>query len=266
MFPSVRFFETHSSNLIHTDMATLTAERPKPDYNCSQAELYAGLDITWNSQAKYEAEFMDESTRYTAGLSATRKAAIEAARALPDGASRYADSRILHIDLEKKLMAALSKWNSLEGYIKNGFAAEYYSTRISEAGKGFYSEAGDKDWEKAKELLKEGKNFIAAHSAVLLADGGMPATFPAAFDLAKTQFETVYAQFMTAREDAQEQTDAKILANNNIYKDGRAMMKDGKHIFRKQASVRERFIWKRIRAMVSLVVSPGPVEEGVGVM
>lgn len=231
-------------------MATLTAERPKPDYHCSQSELYAGLDIVWNSQAQREAEFEAENTNYTPGLSVTRKAAIEAARALPDGNARYAESRILHIEMENKWEVAIGKWNSLSGYIEDGWDKEFVPTRLSEAGKAFYEAAAAKDWEKAKELLKEGKNFIDTHEAKLLADGGMPATFKLAFNTAKTDFETKYSAFMAAREDAQEQTDAKILANNAIYADGVEMMKVGKRIFKKNASVRERFTWTSVLAMV----------------
>src|SRR5687768_10382166 len=123
---------------------TLEAERPKPEYSCAVAELYAGLDKTWKSQAQREAEFIAENTKYTPGLSVIRRAAIDAARMMPDGAGRYADSRILHIDLEKKWEVGLGKWNSLERYIKNAFEPEYFSTRIAEAGKGYYKKAADK--------------------------------------------------------------------------------------------------------------------------
>ena len=231
--------------------ATLTAERPKADYHCAQPELYAVLDIVWNSQAQREAEFLAENTKYTAGLSVTRKAAIEAARAMPDGSARYAQSKIFHIELGNKWELAIGKWNSLAGYIEEAFDEEFVSTRLNEAGKAIYEAAAGKDWEKVIDLMKEGKNFITAHSAVLGTDGGMPATFAAAYDTEKTAFEAKYAEFMAAREDAQEQTDAKILANNAIYADGVSMMKDGKHIFRKNASVKERFTWERVLEMVS---------------
>src|SRR2546423_4711498 len=114
--------------------ATLTAGRPKPDYTCAQSELYAGLDITWNSQAQREAEFLAESTIYVAGLSVTRKTAIEAARAMPDGSARYAQSKILHIELGGKWETAIGKWNSLAGYIEAAFSEEFVKTRLNEAG------------------------------------------------------------------------------------------------------------------------------------
>ncbi|MBL7779120.1 MAG: hypothetical protein JNK66_12610, partial [Chitinophagales bacterium] len=81
------------------------------------------------------------------------------------------------------------------------------------------------------------------------------------FGTAATEFEQVYAAFMDARQDAQQETDAKIEANNAIYADGRVMMEDGKHIFRNNASVRERFTWERILALVSTPEYGGSVER-----
>ncbi|MCG3166437.1 MAG: hypothetical protein POELPBGB_02216 [Bacteroidia bacterium] len=226
-------------------------ERPVKDYNCSQAELYAGLDIVWDSQAEHEAEFAAENTIYTPGLSVTRKAAIQAARALPDGQARYADAESLRILLVEKHELAIAKWNSLDGYISKAFKGANYKPRIEEAGKGYYEKAYAQNWEQVVLLMQSGKNFIDEHGAVLGTNGGMPATFGADFETARTEFGSTYGLFKDAQQDAQEETDAKIVANNLIYADGREMMEDGKHIFRKNASLRERFIWEKVLELVS---------------
>lgn len=241
----------------------LTTPRPAAEYKCAQAALYAGLEIVWNSQAEQEAAFAAENTIYTPGLAATKITAIHAARALPDGQARYAEAEVLRVTLGEKQVAAIGKWNSLEGYIKRAFTGGYYKPRIEEAGQDYYTKAASQNWEYVEQLMQAGKTFIANHSAVLIADGGMPAGFAATFDAAQGEFETVYNAFMDARQDAQQQTDAKILANNAIYADGKTMMEDGKHIFRNDASVRERFMWEIVLEMIS---SPGAggdeVEEG----
>lgn len=226
-------------------------ERPVKDYNCSQAELYAGLDIVWTSQAEHEAEFAAENTIYTPGLAATRKAAIQAARALPDGQARYADAESLRILLVEKHETAIAKWNSLDGYIRKAFTGANYKPRIEEAGKAYYEKAYVQNWEQVILLMQSGKNFIDTHNAALATSGGMPATFSADFENARTEFASTYDLFKDAQQDAQEETDAKITANNLIYADGRAMMEDGKHIFRKNASLRERFIWEKVLELVS---------------
>lgn len=236
----------------------LNSERPVADYNCSQAELYSGLETVWTSQGEKEADFIAENTKYTAGLSVTRKEAVAAAKALPDGQARGANAEDLRVDLVESWDGGMGKWNSLEGYIRKAFKGEHFKPRIEEAGKLLYRSASEKDWEVVAELLQAGKNFITNHSAVLLADGGMPATFSDTYDDAKDAFDQIYSDYKAARQ-SQEQTDAKILANNAIYADGREMMEDGKHIFRKNAAVREKFVWERILSLLT------PEQGGTGI-
>lgn len=232
-------------------MATQNEQRPTNDYTCAQAELYAGLETAWNSQAEHEAEFIAENTTYTAGLSVTRLAAIAAAQALPDGQARGAEAEVTRITLVEKLDVVLGKWNSLDGYIHKAFTGAYYKPRIEEAGKQYYLKATEKNWEYVKQLLVGMKNFLTAHGAVLVSDGGMPPTFAASVDAIKTTFDGLYTDFKDAEQDSKEQTDTKIEANNAIYKEGRKMMEDGKHIFRKNAAVRDRFVWERILELIT---------------
>jgi hypothetical protein len=232
-------------------MANQNQPRPEAAYDCSMAALYAGLNIVWDSQAEHEAEFAAENTLYTPGLAATRKTAIADAQALPDGQARGAEAEVLRIALTEKHDVIIGKWNSLDGYIGKAFKGEYYKPRIEEAGKQYYEKAANQNWEFVKQLLVSAKSFITAHNAVLVSDGGMPAGFATGIDTVKTEFEGLYSDFKDAQQDSQEQTDAKILANNAIYKDGREMMEDGKRIFRKNASVRDRFIWERVLELVT---------------
>jgi hypothetical protein len=203
-----------------------TAGRPEKAYNCTQSELYSAAEIGWNNQAEYETQFMSENTKYIAGLSVTKKAAIQAARDLPDGQARYAHSEDLRVTMGEKLQPLLGKWNSLDGYIKKAFLGEHYKNKIEEAGKQYYDRAYNSNWDVAKNLFQSAKLFISTHSVVLLADGGMPATFANSFTTLKDDFEAVYAAYMLARQQAQEQTDVKLLANNAIYHDAIAMMED----------------------------------------
>jgi hypothetical protein len=231
-------------------MVTLLAKKVKKKYNCNMPELYAGLEIIWKSQGQYEAEFANENTLYTPGLCLVRKAAIDAARALPNGQARGAVAETLRITLLKKHEEAMNKWNSLEGFIKKAFKGEFYKPHIEEAGKKLKPKAMKKNWEVVKQLLVSGRNFISKHSAVLTSDGGMPAGFASQFETVEQELNALFEDFMEARQNAKEQTDAKILANNAIWKDGLSMMADAKNIFRKQAATRHRFTWTKIMVMM----------------
>ena len=134
--------------------------RPKKAHNCTQAELYAGLDIVWDSQAEHEQEFADENTKYTPGLSVTMKDAVQAARALPDGQARAAEQEVLRNRLVEIHDGAIGLWNSLDGYIRKAFAGIDYKARIEEAGKGYYGKAYNMNWEDVALLLQSGVNFL----------------------------------------------------------------------------------------------------------
>lgn len=239
-----------------------------PQYNESMAVLYAALNIVWDSQAENETEFIAENTLYTPGLSVTRKAAIAAAQALPDGQARGTEAEVLRIGLTEKLDEVLAKWNSLDGYVSRAFTGEYYKPRIDEAGKPYYAKAANENWEYVSQLLVSMTNFLAAHGPVLVSNGGMPPGFDISVASVKTAFDALYSDFKDAQQDSYAQTDAKINANNAIYRDGRLMMEDGKRIFRKNAAVRDRFVWERVVELVtpstggSTVIREGDLAAG----
>jgi hypothetical protein len=242
------------------------ATRPQRHYGCATVELYAGLHLTWNSEALYETEFANENTQYTAGLSVIRKQAIDDAQALPDGQATGAVAEALRIQLVAKLDPVLAKWHSLEGYISKVWKGEDYKPKIEAAGKLNYSKAANLNWEYAKQLLVSAKSFLTANNAVLLADGGMPTNFVTGFDAVKGQYIQLFEDFKAAEQTSIEQTDAKINANNALYADGRSMMEDGKRIFRKNAAVRNKFVWERILELLTPNASSTKVVEGDVVM
>ena len=224
----------------------LIAKRPAKAYTCSQAALYAGLELAWKSQLLYDSAFAAENSQYVPGLAAAKIAAIEAAQRLPGGHISEAKAESKRILLLAKLGALIDRWNWLKRYIRKAYKGNFYKPMIMSAGKAQYKKAYNMNWECALSLGSAAQTFIAKHSAELMSDGGMPAGFPAGFATVNTEFAQLYADYMKARQFVFEETDAKILANNAIYADGRAMMEDGKHIFRMQAAIRYRFTWEKI--------------------
>ena len=231
-------------------MGRQNAERPSKVYNCSMVELYAGQEMIWCSQKEHEVEFEEENTLYHSGISDVRLAKINAARIMPDGQARGAESEVLRLKMIEKLDAVIGYWNSLKGYVRKAFKEEYYKPRIEEAGKGYYFNSVRKNWVDVRMLLQSGKNFLEKHEVALKDEGGMPASFIGKFETVAVEFEELHGLFVKVRLDAREQTDAKIVANNLIFEEGMSMMRDGRRIFRKRAAVRNRFVWKRVLGMV----------------
>lgn len=214
------------------------------------SELYAGLTMAWNSQAEHEADFLAHNTLYPLGISATKITAINAAQALPDGEAASNLSEQYRITLIQKNETVIIKWNSLDSYIKIAFPGAQYKPHRQTAGSDLYSQAANYNWDKTKQLLVSAITFITDNSAALTT-AGMPASFPTEFAAAQTAFIETYNLFTDARQDAKMQTDAKIIANNAIFTDGRNMMDIAKNIYRANPALRERFIWERILEIVS---------------
>ena len=57
---------------------------PKPDYNCSQRDLYSVCETAWGNFESHLAEFSAFKAIYTSSYAATAKLEIDAANRLPD--------------------------------------------------------------------------------------------------------------------------------------------------------------------------------------
>lgn len=231
-------------------MASLSSPRLEPVYECKQNELYAIALMGWKSFMDHQPEFEAYNTLYTAAYGAAMRTAVMNAKQMPDNFKR----RDIHKTLRNKLKTAtehvLIKWQQLDSFIKEGFAETNYESKKLAAGYAYYTAAANDDWQDADSLLGDATTFISGHTAALTV-GGMPATFASDFGLLKTSFETLYAAFKDAEQDAPEQTDAKLAANNELYKNLMKMFKDGKKIFRNSAAVRERFIFTHLLKLIS---------------
>lgn len=232
-------------------MGTLSTERPVAAYNCTQQELYSVAKIGWKSFLENIISFAPFSTKYTAVYGTTMKAAVQSAKILPDEFARTSEHKSLRIELVSLGNDCMIKWQQLASYIRDGFAKELYETKLSAAGHEYYEGASGKDWESVSGLMEDGKAFIAANTAVLTTPGGMPAGFDTDFDTAKTAFEDKYEAFTDVEQDMQQATDDKINANNLVYSNLISMFEDGQKIFRNNASLRDRFVFDTVLALIS---------------
>lgn len=230
-------------------MAPLSSSRPTPVYDCKQNELYSVALIGWKSFENNQTAFEAFNTTYTAAFGNTMKAAVVSAKQLPDEFQRSDEHKTLRINLKKKAGDVLIKWQQLESFIKKGFPEEEHETKLLAAGHGYYRDASNDDWESVDSLLTDASTFIAGHT-MELSTGGMPVLFGSEFGTLQTEFGTLYTDFTNAEQEAPEQTDAKLTANNLVYKNLLSMFEDGQKILRNSAAAKQRFIFSHVLELI----------------
>lgn len=220
-------------------------------YNCSQQDLYSALNTLWDNYLEDLADFAAYKASHNAAKRTAAKAAIKAAKDLPDEQARTGIAEQLRIKVVQKADAVIGYFVMTKGYINGVFVEEFRKANYEMAGQGYYRKATNDDWESVSGMGTSMNNYLSTNS-VLLEDGGnnMPEGFPATVAAAVTAFETEYAGFKLASESGV-QTAAKIKANNEIYTICREMLDDAQIIYRKEPAKAERYIFDRMLQMIN---------------
>ncbi len=225
-------------------MEPMNLNRPKAEYPCSQKDLYTIVLLGWKSYDDFKADFIAFKTTYNAQLPIDQLAALAAARALPDETTREDIHKSLRLEMLPLGLICLEKWSDMSSYIEDAFAEDQYQSKRMAAGLGYFDAALREDWESMSELMSKGVLFAEAHEAELLTPGGMPATFIQDLKDAAAAFNVKMQLFLNAEVTAKVQTDAKLNANNAVYRRLKKMFRDGKKIFRKQPAIRDQFVFE----------------------
>jgi hypothetical protein len=231
----------------------LQENKPQPVYDCTQQELYAIGRLMWASCLENETDFAALKPKYTAVFINGKIAAVATAEMLPDADARTEPAKTARAILVQKGAVCLANWQALKRYIFTAYKADktVLDAKLSAAGANYYTTASKEDWEDLKGLVNSGSGFITGHTSELLADDNMPVGFPAQFETDRNLFVTTYELFKDKEQDSEEGTTDKIEANNALYKDMMEMAADGVHIYRKHAAKRERFVWVKVKELVS---------------
>jgi hypothetical protein len=232
-------------------MGGMNTERPNPEYGCGQQDLYTVCATIAISYVQHVSDFTDYSTNYTATTGADLRSVVTAARELPDEAKRDAEHSLMRKQLVNLKDGCLIEWQQLTSYIRDAFGKELYADQLNAAGHGYYAKAQNEDWDDVNGLMTNASLYVVENMAALTDDGGMVAGFSAALEAAKDAFETKHSAFLQSLENAKDVRDAKIDANNAVYRETMRICKDGKRIFRQQASVREQFTFDVVLGLVT---------------
>ena len=176
---------------------------------------------------------------------------IDTVAQLPDNQTRGAKSESERITLTQLADTNLANWQKLKRYIADAFSNAQQKPNLQAAGYQYYQKAANYNWDSLQGLLTAAQTYIAANIAVLSANDNMPPAFFANFTSNKTSFDTLHQQFLNSEENAQQQTEIKVVANNVIHSKLMSMFLDGQEIFKNDESTKKQFIFDQVLTIIS---------------
>ena len=118
--------------------------------------------------------------------------------------------------------------------------------RLEAAGQLSYMPAKRKKWSMTMNLIAMGNVFMEEHMAELMAADNMPAGFATEFAEVGAKFNELFDEFMDATQDSEKETEARIRRYNDLYRMLAGMLADGAYVFRKDAALRNRFVFRTV--------------------
>ncbi len=227
------------------------ANEIRPEYKCTQDELYSITETIIDNLSDNLAAFVAYKAKYTAAFVTALRAKRDAAMLLPSMDARDDVSETLRLEMLPFAQECLKSFQFLKGYIEDAFPKEQWFTKYDAAGLNKYGPAASGNWEELVGMNTAMNAFIAANTAVLTASGFMPAAFAASVTTASTNFTTKYSAFKVARQTGVD-TNAKIAANNDLYGDVMRVCDDAHSRVYINDDVKKRlFTWKDVKFLVS---------------
>lgn len=231
----------------------MAAPKPKAEYNATMAELYTICRMGWNSYIANIAVFTNFLTTYTLQFGQDMLDEVDAAEAMPEFQERNEATELALVELKKAAKKALFNWKSLNRYIRASFPEEDRKAMWESAGSDHYDKASNQNWGELRNMLTAGQNFIAGHTAELVA-GGMPATFAGVYAGSRTIYNDALTDFTNLELDEVEGTDLKVIANNQLHQKLMDMFEDGTHLFEDVPAKHERFVFAHLK---EIITNPG---------
>lgn len=228
----------------------LITPRPEKNYNCTQEELYQVCLLIWDSYIENVTDFTNTNTNYTLAYGQTNRAAVIAAKQLPDFQARNEPAETFLILMKDTAIQCIILWNLLEIHIKKSFPQNLHKPKLEAAGADYYQKAANNNWTALSALMESANKFITQNNAALTT-GGMPPTFTSTFSTTSSDFELLHTKFKDAEQDESEQRNTKINANNNLNNTISALNQDAQKIYRDNPAKRERFTFSKVLELVN---------------
>lgn len=221
------------------------ATKNKAKYPCSQQDFYSAARTIWSFFMMFLPDFTAHKARYKAATATDALAALDTAERMPDEKRRNDPSESARQELVEMMPTCTGLFITLKTYIDGAYAANMRIIKYEAAGQEYFTEATRQNWTSVSALYMSMMLFIADNTATLTANENMPAGFEATVTTAAGRFNAKYSEYKLKAETGVA-TAAKVNANNACYESLKAMIKDGKAIYRENAEMLELFNFSRV--------------------
>lgn len=220
-------------------------------YRCDRAELYAALGAAIRSIREYGDALSAFKGRYGGDYADRLEERLGEVMAMPDMQQRDMRTETALTVLREKGRACLLKWQELRLYIRDVRAwGSVQKPRMEASGSRFYRDARGLRRVAVLELMEAGRHFVAEFEGELMADGNMPAGFRGEYEGLLAEYRALTVELIDGREDNAQLAEAKVVAENALYREVMGVMSDGRLIFKDQPGVADRFSMRKVLGLI----------------
>ncbi len=234
----------------------------KKIYPGTQQNLYSYSGTIWNSYLSHLSDFTTYRSAFDQRLGEDALAFIAETEAMPSFEALRGEHNLARNQLIMDNDAVLGQCRTLFDYIGKAYSATDLPGQLAAAGKGYYKEASDLQWDKTATMIRMSTTFMREKGAKLMENGNMPDSFPDAFKLVADTFTAQRSLFKEKESQARLGILSKAAANNTIYSALVEVTKSADTIYRKNKVVLWEFTVSRVLKTVR-GNSPSGIKGGV---
>ncbi len=214
-----------------------------PKFSCPQEGLYAVSDLGCSMLSDNLSVFNKFSPSYDANFVVGLRTKITDAQALPGETNRAGRRRSMKVNLGNAKVAALKEWQNLKSYTEKAWPDQVMQkAKLSEAGSNIYRQAANgSEWAMVNQLMGTGLLFINENDAALKLNKNMPDDFVKTYQQKMDEFATMYKNYSSTGSTNEIQSNAKRLANNNLYEQVIQVCKVGRKVFKGDKTQQRQF-------------------------
>ena len=219
-----------------------------PKFNCPQEGLYAVADLGCDMLTDNLSVFNKFSPSYDANFIDGLRTQTADASVMPGETNRAGKKRSMRVSLHKAKTSALKEWQHLKAYVEKAWPDPVMQkAKLSEAGSNLYRLAtGGSDWAMVNKLMANGLLFITENDKALKENKNMPDDFVKTYQDKTDTFALMFKSYSGTGSTNEIQSNAKRLANNNVYEQVIQVCKAGQKIYKGESTMQKQFAFTQM--------------------